>query len=529
MRSSDGVTSPYQLLDTLGSTDPTAAGPLRRGRIAAEAVLQQLDELLGHGLFRQVDRLHGIPTSNQVLLKREGYRQLFRTFSLVEAGLTLAFDYSNLDDVYSPSLRNVATLYEFWCYLVLADCLGRVCGQMKTVHAFKARGDGLALTMQSGAASAIRWQLQRHERVLEVELFFNRQFSLVRGSAPDGSWSRAMRPDCSLRIRPLTALPQSAQNLDVWIHFDAKYRVENLSEQLQSKVGSEEDAQAVEAEEVESNLQTKRQDLLKMHAYRDAIHRTGGAYVLYPGNTPLCVEQFTELLPGLGAFPLRPNAERGPRGVDDLEAFLTQAIEHVSQQASRHERQRYWSSAINVAGPPSPKGIPAASFLSRPPADTEVLVGYVRSRQHRGWIERTQSYNVRADDRAGAVALGSRELSAELLLLYQQESPGTQIVALGRTGPWRAVDRHDLLRSGYPRPGGRIYFVTTFVPVPEPPAWLCNVDIEALRTTGPTLGRTFCRDMVESDSKLLLGRYSTFSMQAPTTRQWTEIVSRRCA
>ena len=28
----------------------------------------------------------------------------------------------------------------------------------------------------------------------------------------------------------------------------------------------------------------KRADLLKMHAYRDAIRRSAGAYVLYPGS-----------------------------------------------------------------------------------------------------------------------------------------------------------------------------------------------------------------------------------------------------
>src|SRR5829696_8253469 len=41
---------------------------------------------------------------------------------------------------------------------------------------------------------------------------------------------------------------------------------------------------AVEEEEVERLARSKREDLLKMHAYRDAIRRSAGAYVLYPGD-----------------------------------------------------------------------------------------------------------------------------------------------------------------------------------------------------------------------------------------------------
>ena len=44
-----------------------------------------------------------------------------------------------------------------------------------------------------------------------------------------------------------------------------------------------------------------------MHAYKDAIRRTGGAYILYPGTdnqNPL--KGFHEIIPGLGAFAIRP-------------------------------------------------------------------------------------------------------------------------------------------------------------------------------------------------------------------------------
>jgi Uncharacterized conserved protein len=84
-----------------------------------------------------------------------------------------------------------------------------------------------------------------------------------------------MRPDCSLHIQPRTRTPQLADpgDLDLWLHFDAKYRVEYLREQFDASSGLDEEA-AGEAESIERLSRSKREDLLKMHAYRDAIRRT---------------------------------------------------------------------------------------------------------------------------------------------------------------------------------------------------------------------------------------------------------------
>jgi uncharacterized protein len=475
---------------------PVQAGPARRGHAAADEILDLLNELLGHDLFREVGRLDRIPTGSQVLLKRDGYRQVFQTFAIVETGITLSFDRPAMDDLLSASQRNVATLYEFWCYLVLAEVVGRLCGTLQTARAFIPGANGLSLTLRAGDKSALSWEIDRHGRRLAVELYFNRQFSVLSGDDDhDGSWSRAMRPDCSIRIRPLSARPQRAhrRDLDVWIHFDAKYRVERLAQQLTPLAAGEEAQQALDAEETESFAHSRREDLLKMHAYRDAIRRTAGAYVLYPGDVPVQSVEFTEILPGLGAFPLRPNADGEPGGAGELEVFLDSVLAHVSQQATRHERDRFWNAAINERGPTGPAENAPAPFLDRPPADTDVLLGYVRGPEQLRWISQTQSYNVRAGDRRGSVELHGRELSAPLLLLYTSAPEGFLLLRLARRGPWRAADRYDLEGTGYPKPGGRLYFVTSLKSVADMPAWLRRVDLERLRPAHLPRGAPFVR------------------------------------
>ena len=464
-----------QLQDGLALDDSSPRpGPVRRGLRAANQVLQILDEILSRPLFRQVGRLDRFAASSQVLLKRAGYRELLHMFVLVEAGFELPWS-SDAEDVYSPNLRNVATLYELWSYLTLVDVVGRLCGRQQTAQAFTASANGLSLRLAAGAAAALRWQTVRRGRRLEVRLMFNRQF------AGDESWTAPMRPDCSILIRPLGSTPGDAgESLDVWVHFDAKYRVS----------GAQPMDFSTEDDELLSRGTARRDDLLKMHAYRDAIRRTAGAYILYPGDVPVDKRQFAETLPGLGAFPLRPGADE-TYGVEAISVFLAEVLDHVAEQASQHERDRYWRSRVYTSPVQEHPILAPVPFLDRPPADTDVLMGYLRGSRHRAWMERTRSYNVRADDRTGSLRLGSRELSARFVLLYEQIDDSPRVVGLFRAGEWRAVDRRELIGSGYPDPHGQLYLVTTLEPVAESPTWLADITIDSLKPAGIVRGAPF--------------------------------------
>ena len=48
-----------------------------------------------------------------------------------------------------------------------------------------------------------------------------------------------------------------------------------------------------------------------MHAYKDAIRRSGGAYILYPGKTESKTnfQGFHEIIPGVGKFLPRSREE----------------------------------------------------------------------------------------------------------------------------------------------------------------------------------------------------------------------------
>ena len=90
--------------------------------------------MLAAPLFAEVGDLDVFPSSNQVLHKQQGYRQIFQTFALAEVGAGLSLDL-DVDDVFAASQRNVATLYEYWAFLQLVEAVGAVCGERRTVDA----------------------------------------------------------------------------------------------------------------------------------------------------------------------------------------------------------------------------------------------------------------------------------------------------------------------------------------------------------------------------------------------------------
>ena len=289
-----------------------------------------------------------------------------------------------------------------------------------------------------------------------------------------------MRPDCSVRIRPEGSTPSRVptQELEVWLHFDAKYRVDNLLAQLTSAPDSDE-----LSEESTTSGGAKRDDLLKMHAYRDAIARTAGAYVLYPGSEIKDIRRhpgFKEVLPGLGAFPLRPSSDGLPSSSQALDQFLSDVLTHVASQVTRDERHRFWTATVHRPGEPILESSLTTDFLDEPPADTDVLLGFVRNPEQRRWIERVRQYNIRAGNRVGAVEIGGRELGAKLLLLYENRNSALHVARAAKIVRWRPATAADLMATGYPNPRGDIYFVADLEFVEHLPTWADSIDLEVL-------------------------------------------------
>ena len=126
-----------------------------------------------------------------------------------------------------------------------------------------------------------------------IKFSYNRTYNANQEYPSGGSWSKSMRPDYTLSLWPSEFSEKDAedQELILHLHFDAKYKVRWITDIFGPENQSEEDLDKEILEQ--DNGVYVRADLLKMHAYKDAVRRTAGAYVLYPGNNRLNQKRFS--------------------------------------------------------------------------------------------------------------------------------------------------------------------------------------------------------------------------------------------
>lgn len=430
----------------------SATPAVDRAKREISSTLERLDHLLNSELLRGVGSLAHFPADDQVLHRRAGYREIFRAY--LEFELAAMLSWMRDESSYAAGQRDVAQLYEYWAFIQLASLIAGVVGSSFDISSLlQVRSDGLSIGLRAGQQTVLRGDIERHGRRLTIEFCFNRTFG-----AGHGSWTVPMRPDYSLIVT--AADERRADDDPVILHFDAKYRVNAIQELF----GQDEPA----GEPGLARLGAKRSDLLKMHAYRDAIHRSAGAYILYPGDDSPQNNQkymeYRELLPGLGAFVLRPSVSGEVTGAATLRAFIGEVLDHVAQRFSRHERGRFWTEETFHKYTPGEQH----PFPFGPPHnDTTVLLGYVKSVDHWAWIQRCLTYNVRTEERRGGIAENADLLHSQLLVLY---GPSIDIVAVARivSSPQR-VSQVQMQAAGYPGPRGE---------------YLC-IHLSGLSTEGP--------------------------------------------
>lgn len=302
---------------------------------------------LSQPFFADIGVLDLLPLSSPVLQRRAGYRDVLGAWTTFRLATSLSW--AGGRDVFRGGKKDVALLYEYWVFFKLLNLVGDVFLLDAPISSrlIEATGDGLDLRLKSGQHLTFLGRYDAEARNLRVRFSYNRTFSMARTYPAPGAWSRPMRPDYTLSLWPSDFSEEEAerQEMMVHVHFDAKYRVEEITGLFGRTPGSDAEAAdelSAEQEAFRAGTTPKRADLLKMHAYRDAIRRSEGAYVFFPGTDATAIEEtraFTELLPGLGAFAVRPGAEA--TSLELLHTFLQDVAEYTADDSRRLEQQTY--------------------------------------------------------------------------------------------------------------------------------------------------------------------------------------------
>ncbi len=434
----------------------------------AKELEDRLSEYLSHSLFRDVQVADSLRLNSPILQRKQGYREILRAWLMYDLAAKLVWKALD-DDSYHIGKRDVARLYEYWLFFKLLRLIEGIfkVDAKETKDLIKTTRDGLGLQLLEGKHTAIEGTHNHQGREFCVKFNFNRTFG--KSNHPkSGSWTQSMRPDYTLSLWPKAFSEAEAeeQELIVHVHFDAKYKVEGLTYLTDDEENL--NADALSAEKILQKEGTyKRADLLKMHAYKDAIRRTVGAYVLYPGSKVYKRVGFHEIVPGLGAFPISPSKSNG--GLDAIRTFINEVVQHFCDRASQRERLSYHrydihkNTQADKVNEMMPEYAVNSTVRATPPAEATVLVGYYNQDQYL-WIKEKGLYNIRLDGK-GLKIYGAKEAGATYLLLRTKGSTQTSdIWEIVGEAP-KMMTKKELVNSGYPRkPSCENYLVYSIRP-----------------------------------------------------------------
>lgn len=446
---------------------PNADKALKRD---SESLVEKLESMLSDPFFRDVGRMRRLPLQSPLLQRREGYRQVLRCWILFDCAAK--FVWKGGDDVYDAGKRDVATLYEYWVFFQLYQAVCRVfrLDEKTSDELVKIAKNKMSISLRRGKILDLNASSE-YGRKLHVRFSFNRSFS------PDelksaGTWTTRMRPDYTLSIWPgdLNEKAAEAAEAIVHVHFDAKYRLDRLEDILGKEISggdnsAEEDEEETEKEckerektkKEEAEFIYKQGDLLKMHAYNDAIRRTYGSYIIYPGDDrkSKLMPEYHEILPGLGAFALRP-MDGGSIGLENIEKFIADVRDVMIQRTTQRERAAIHRNKIYGQKPKSSEAvtIPLPDYgngVSPPiPAEETVLIGYCRPEQMQ-WVKNNRLYNFRCEPGVrGSIDITPDYLRARYLLIHCKPGNAYLPILFKLKEEHEILDDKCLKKLGYP-------------------------------------------------------------------------------
>lgn len=312
-----------------------------------------LNRLRRNPFFRTIGRFKGLNQESLVLQKASGYSQVYRTWNLLRKA------YSLNEGMYRLQSKDIATLYEIWCFIEVSHIVKQQLhlNDNDVEHRNRMEMNGL-FTWELGKGEHSRI-LFRKDGVELAELVYNPKNTervndnigmthIIVPTVPQ-------KPDIVLQLTK----NDLQKDMKMTYLFDAKYRIA-------SKLGNGVDVPPDDA-------------INQMHRYRDAIYYRDyaeaplkkeviGGYILFPGDgNPMDVEmtKFYQTIKevNIGAFPLRPNDERN-RWL--LENFIRELIETKAKDTVQHV-------------------IPQKGTVVE--VDNRVLVGLVRPSHRRGYLQ----------------------------------------------------------------------------------------------------------------------------------------------
>lgn len=277
------------------------------------AVIAQIDDMIrnlnrrSNSSFLADVGAHESPSGMSLVFSMApGYRDLYKYYLMLLRGLSIT------GDVFNISVKDLAVLYEYWCFIKL-NSLMKDRYELISQDIIQAQGNGLYVSLVKGSKSRVKYRNPANGEIIVLS------YNPKETELPTGT----QRPDNVLRLEK-----KGADTAYEYV-FDAKYRINpalpgtDYYYSISHKPGPQVD------------------DINTMHRYRDAIvYQNGaspyertmfGAYVLFPysNEEEYKRHRFYESIGkvNIGGLPFLPSA------IDLVSDMLDELISDSPQSA----------------------------------------------------------------------------------------------------------------------------------------------------------------------------------------------------
>ncbi len=293
------------------------------------SIERRFEIISANPFFRTIDYFQGIRQESLVLQKATGYSAIYKCWIMLNSGLKF------LNGIQKIELKNIADLYQIWCFLEIKNVLQNLLGKESPddVDLAEIQIDDFVFKIERGVKSKVSFEKGNGEL---IDLFHD--FSYETSSNKNvKSFTVNQRPDIVLQITK----NDLKENYVLTYLYDAKYRLAS---------DDREGAPDLPPEDA----------INQMHRYRDAIYYVNkdkrkpekeviGAYILFPGSGEIesikNLDYFKSIeAVNIGAFPLRPNDYINKTLLEEhLKAILGLDTEAVLNEVSPQKENVYES------------------------------------------------------------------------------------------------------------------------------------------------------------------------------------------
>lgn len=252
-----------------------------------DAMIQEINRRYNAGFLENVSAMKALSGMSLVFSMAPGYRDLYRCYLMLLHGLSIT------GEIFHVSIKDLAVLYEYWCFVKLNSLL-KDRYELVSQDIIKVRENGLYVALVKGKASRVKYRNRLTNEV--ITLSYNPKSMDV--------------PTVTQKPDNVLSLEKKDANVQYEYVFDAKYRINPAlpgTDYYQS---------------ISHHPGPEVSDINTMHRYRDAIvYHSGaspfertmfGAYVLFPyaNETEYRSHRFFESIDkvNIGGLPFLPSA-----------------------------------------------------------------------------------------------------------------------------------------------------------------------------------------------------------------------------